>query len=240
MFPEICKIGPFTFYSYGVMLALAVLLCTFLLGRDARQHNISREVIFDLVFWCVLWGIVGARIFYIFLNIPYFMSNPLEIPMLQKGGLAFQGGFLGGALAGVWFIRNKKLPLRLLLDLSAPYLALGQAIGRVGCFLNGCCYGRPVDWGLYFPVHEAKLHPTQLYEAFGLLLIFVILKTAQRKVHQAGYIFVLYLWLAAIERFTVEFFRADHTTLWLGLSLFQYVALCIFLSGLVLFRVFKK
>jgi prolipoprotein diacylglyceryltransferase len=106
--------------------------------------------------------------------------------------------------------------------------------------LNGCCYGKPVAWGIYYPVHNARLYPTQLFEVFGLFIIFLILKKAQNKPHQAGFIFVYYLWLAAIERFIVEFYRADHVTYWLNFSLAQFVALGVFAVGLVLMKVFKK
>ena len=234
MHPVLLKIGPVTVYSYGIMIALAVIICAWLLNRDAKIYKISSEVIYDLMFWTVAWGILGARILYISLTWDYFQHNPLEMIMIQHGGLAWQGGFAGGALAGVWFVRSKKLSLRFFLDLVAPYIALGQAIGRIGCFFNGCCYGKPVAWGIFFPVHEARLHPTQLYECAGLFLAFFILKYAQTKPHRQGMIFVLYLWLAAIERFAVEFFRADHDHLWWGLSLFQYIALGIFVIGLVL------
>ena len=259
MHPILFTIGPITVYSYGVMLAAAVLVCTYLLSIDARRYNISRETAYDLVFWCMLWGIIGARIFYVFIEWPYFSANLLEIPMLQKGGLAWQGGFLGGTLAGVWFVYRKKLSLRPLMDLAAPYVALGQSIGRIGCFLNGCCYGKPVSWGIYFPTHSARLYPTQLFEVIGLFIIFLILKKAQdrsfaslrmtshrhsepegRRILKPGFIFILYLWLAAIERFIVEFYRADHDLLWGGLSLAQYVALGVFAAGLVLMKVFKK
>ncbi len=240
MHPILFTIGHITIYSYGVMLALAVLVCTYFLSVDAKRYSISRETAYDLVFWCMLWGIIGARIFYVFIEWPYFSANLLEIPMLQKGGLAWQGGFLGGTLAGVWFARRKKLSLRPFLDLAAPYIALGQSIGRIGCFLNGCCYGKPAAWGIYFPAHNARLYPTQLFETGGLFIIFLILKRAQAKPHQAGFIFVFYLWLAAIERFIVEFYRADHDLLWLGLSLAQFVALGVFAAGLILMNVFKQ
>ncbi len=229
------KIGPLTIYSYGVMLALSVVVCASLLSRDMAQAGFNKDLAYDLIFTCVLWGILGARIFYIFLNLPYFMSEPMEIPMLQKGGLAWQGGFLGGTVAGILFVRRKKLPLRQMLDITAPYIALGQAIGRIGCFFNGCCYGKPVAWGIYFPVHQARLHPTQLYETAGLFIIFVLLKFATPKEHRPGQIFVCYLWLAAIERFTVEFYRADHEMLYAGLSLFQWVAVGIFSIGSIYF-----
>ena len=240
MHPILFTIGPITIYSYGVMLATAVLVCTYLLSLDAKRYNISQDIAYDLVFWCMLWGIIGARIFYVFIEWSYFSDNLWEIPMLQKGGLAWQGGFLGGALAGIWFARRKKLSLRPLLDLAAPYVALGQSIGRIGCFLNGCCYGKPVAWGIYYPVHDARLYPTQLFECAGLFIIFLILKKAQTKPHHPGFIFVYYLWLAAIERFIVEFYRADHVTYWLNFSLAQFVAMAVFAAGLILMKVFKK
>jgi phosphatidylglycerol:prolipoprotein diacylglycerol transferase len=240
MHPIFFKIGPITIYSYGVMLAVAVMVCTYLLSRDAQYYDISRDTAYDLVFWCMLGGIICARIFYVYIEWGYFSDNLLEIPMLQKGGLAWQGGFLGGTLAGVWFARRKKISLRSLMDLAAPYVALGQSIGRIGCFFNGCCYGKPAAWGIYFPQHHARLYPTQLFETLALFIIFMILKKAQMRPHQPGFVFVLYLWLAAIERFVVEFYRADHDLLWLNLSLAQYIAICVFVSGLVLMKFVKK
>jgi len=250
MHPILFTIGPITIYSYGVMLAISVLVCTYLLSLDAKRYNISQETAYDLVFWCMIGGILCARIFYVFIEWSYFSNNLLEIPMLQKGGLAWQGGFLGGVLSGVWFARRNKLSLRPLLDLVAPYIALGQSIGRIGCFFNGCCYGKPVAWGIYFPTQQANLYPTQLFETAGLFIIFLILKQVQKQKgtvpffsggqFPSGFIFVFYLWLSAIERFIVEFYRADHNFLWLGLSLAQYVALGVFAAGLILMKVFRK
>ena len=240
MHPILFKLGPITVYSYGAMIALSVVVCSFLLGRDAKKIQIPADVIYDLMFWVVAWGILGARVFYVILTWDYFSQNPLEIIMIMHGGLAWQGGLIGGLIAGVWFVRHKKLKLRIILDLVAPYIALGQSIGRIGCFFNGCCYGREVEWGIYFPAQHARLHPTQLYETVGLFVVFLILKYAQTNPHRAGMIFVLYLWLGAIERFVVEFYRADHDVLWLGLSLFQYIAIGIFFLGLFLLGKFKK
>lgn len=240
MHPILFQIGPLTIYSYGAMLAVAVVACSFLLSRDAAKTGLNREIVYDLVFWVVLGGIIGARVFYICISWEYFSHDLLEMLMINRGGLAWQGGFFGGALAGVWFARRCRLSLRALLDLCAPYIALGQSIGRVGCFLNGCCFGKPWDHGIFFPTHQARLYPTQLYETAGLFLIFVVLKIAGRRSHQPGMVFVLYLWLAAIERFIVEFYRADHDTLWLGLSLFQYIALVVFVIGIVIFVRFRK
>ncbi len=235
MFPVICHIGPVPVYSYGLMLALGVFVSSHLLARDARRIGIAPDVIYDLVFWVVICGIIGARLFYVLLNPDIFFGTPLEILMLQKGGLAWQGSFAGGMLAGVVFIRRHKLPLWPLLDAVAPYIALGSAIGRIGCLLNGCCYGKPAAWGLYFPVWEARLVPTQAFMSLGQLAIFIILRWFQTKKTGPGRVFVAYLLLSSVERFVIEFFRADHV-LYGGLSIFQYVCVGIFIAALIVYK----
>jgi phosphatidylglycerol:prolipoprotein diacylglycerol transferase len=227
MHPLICKIGPFPIYSFGVAMAVAVILCAYLLAAEAKRKGIDVDVIFDLVFWVVVSGIIGARIFFIVLNVEYFWEYPAEIFQVQNGGIAWQGGLIGGIVAGLIFIRKKKSPLWPTLDMAAPYLALGQAVGRVGCFFNGCCYGKEFEWGIYFPVHDATLHPAQLYDSLGLVLIFVILRILQDKWNKPGQIFISYLVLASTLRFCVEFVRADHQTLILGLSIFQVVTILV-------------
>lgn len=231
MHPVIYQIGPVTIYAFGVMLAVAVVVCTLGLSRDARTLGISQEKVFDFAFWVVINGIIGARIFYILLNIGYFIEQPVEILMVHKGGLAWQGSLLAGMGTAIWYIRRQKWPLGKFLDIVAPYAALGQAIGRIGCFLNGCCYGKVCSWGPYFPVHHERLHPTQLYDAFGLFLIFLFLNKYRRGVKADGQAFLLYLVLAAAQRFAVEFFRADHYIVWAQLSVFQWICLIIILTA---------
>lgn len=232
MYPTICTIGPLTIYSYGVMLAMAVIVCTFLLSRDAKKIGIDANLIFDFVFTVVLSGILGARLFFVLLNVDYFFQYPLEVIMIHNGGLAFQGGLIAGIATGLWFIKRKQLHLLQMADLVAPYVALGQSIGRVGCFLNGCCYGRHSDHGIFFPVHADTLHPTQLYSTLGLLAIFFVLKKYKSLSTIPGDTFVLYLLLASILRFTVEFFRADHHFFILGFSVYQIVCIVIFCLSL--------
>ena len=227
MFPTIGHLGPFTIHSYGLMLAIAVLVCTFFIRWEAKKAGISPDELTDLIFWTVFFGIIGARIFFVLVHWELFKDNLIEILMVQNGGLSWQGSLIAGGLTAWWIIRAKKLPVAVVLDLVAPYLALGQAIGRLGCFLNGCCYGKEVSWGIYCPLHEARLHPTQLYDAFGLLIIFLFLKSFQKRNTRAGAIFVWYLLLALSLRFVIEFFRADHATLALGLSIYQFVCLMI-------------
>jgi phosphatidylglycerol:prolipoprotein diacylglycerol transferase len=234
MYPVICQIGPFPIYAFGLMFLLALVVCSFLLAREAKTKGLSSEEIYDFVFWVVIGGIIGARVFFIGLNFQFFVENPAEIIKLNKGGLAWQGGLILGLLAGILYSWRLKVPMFFMADLAVPYLALGQAIGRLGCFLNGCCYGRPVAWGIYFPAHDARLHPTQLYDFGGLVLIFFILKFSQRFFQKQGQVFSFYLVLASLERFVNEFFRADHTVAYAGLSIFQLVSILLFFSGTVL------
>ena len=240
MIPVLFHIGPLTVYSYGLMLAIAVMVCAYLLSRDARPLGIAPEAVYDFVFWTVLSGIFGARLFYVLMNLDFYLRSPWEILMVQNGGLAIQGGLVLGAVVGMWQIRRMKLPPLVMWDLSAPYLALGESIGRIGCFLNGCCYGRPVAWGIYFPVHQDYLHPTQLYATAALFLIYVFLKWFQKAIpadsRPAGKIFVYYLWLESFQRFIIEFFRGDHNVTYGGLSIYQLFCIGIFSAGLILNR----
>ena len=205
------------------MMALAAIVCSLLLQREAKKNHLDPDLIFDFVFWIVISGILGSRLFFVLLNLEYFTRNPLEIIFLQRGGLAWQGGLIFATLAGIGFIHYKKMPLLKTLDFFIPYAALGQALGRVGCFLNGCCQGREWVHGLYFPVHQAYLHPTQLYSAVNLFIIFVILKFFQSRNKVDGRIFIWYFILASLERFCVQFLRADYNPFFLGLGIFQII-----------------
>lgn len=235
MWPILFHVGPFTVYSYGLSMAIAALVCGWLMSRDAQRRGIAEAVVYDLMFVSVISGVIAARIFYVYLGWEYYQDNILEIFLLNKGGLAWQGGFLGAILAAIFFAKKRKLSIGVLFDLAAPYAALGQAIGRLGCFANGCCYGKPVAWGIYFPNLHDKLHPTQLYEAGALFLIFILLKFSTRYIKQPGLLFAGYLWLVAIERFVVEFYRADQMAFVGSLSLFQWISIIIFIAGLVIF-----
>ncbi|MDP8265460.1 MAG: prolipoprotein diacylglyceryl transferase [Candidatus Aceula meridiana] len=227
MHPILFQIGPVTIYSYGAMLAVALIVCSLLLGQEAKRKGIDPDIIVDLIFWLAAWGIVGSRIFFVILNFSFFKKNLFEILMVHHGGLAWQGGLIFASLAGIIFIKRKKLLFWETLDLVAPYVALGQAIGRIGCFLNGCCYGQPSTCGIYFPVHQDILYPTQLYSSFALILIFVVLKFCQKFNPPHGQIFFWYFILASVQRFFIQFLRADYDPIFLGLGIFQIVNLII-------------
>ena len=141
MHPIIVEIGPVTIYSYGVVVAVGFITAAWLAARQAASEGLSPEGILDIALVCIISGIIGARLLHVLLNLPYYMHSPAEILMLNRGGLAFQGGFFAAIAAGVLYAKRAGLSFLRAADIMAPYIALGQAIGRIGCFLNGCCYG---------------------------------------------------------------------------------------------------
>jgi phosphatidylglycerol---prolipoprotein diacylglyceryl transferase len=233
MHPEICQIGPLTIYSYGLMLVIAFLTSSFLLEQQARKEGFDGSVIFNLVFMAFVFGVAGSRLFYVVENSGYYLKAPLEIFMLQRGGLSWFGGFISGSLFAVAYSRAKGLSAYKTLDLIAPFLALAQSIGRVGCFLNGCCFGKESVFGVYFPVHDKVLIPTQVYSSLILLCIFLFLRFRQGLKHKDGAIFFTYLLLYSLQRFFIEFWRADNPVVFFGLTLFQLLSILAFVISLI-------
>jgi len=234
MYTEICKIGPFTIFSYGLMLVIAFLVATYLSTKQAKKEKINPEIISNLLFIAFISGIAGARIFYISYNLSFYLKNPLEILMFQHGGMSWFGGLILGLSASIFYIKKKGLSIYKILDLIIPFVALAQAIGRIGCLLNGCCFGRETSgFGLYFPVHDAVLIPTQIYSSFLLVIIFIVLRFLQERPHKSGEIFFSYLLLYSLKRFFIEFWRADNPAFWLGLTLFQLLCVLMFVIALV-------
>jgi phosphatidylglycerol---prolipoprotein diacylglyceryl transferase len=229
MHPTICTIGPFTIYSYGLMLVLAFITSASLLVGRAKQQNIDAETIFNFCFAVFVSGVVGARVFYVLQNLGYYFKTPLEIIMLQHGGLSWFGGLMLGSITGIIYLKKKKLPVYRTLDFLIPYVALAQAIGRIGCLLNGCCFGKESETaGIYFEAHKAVLIPTQIYSSLGLLAIYLVLRFMQNKPRPKGEIFFTYLLLYSIKRFTIEFWRADNEAVFYGLTLFQALSIFLF------------
>lgn len=221
MHPTICQIGPFTVYSYGLMLALAFLASSTLACRQAKRQQINPEIIFNLAVIVSIFGVIGARLLYVLENIAHYMANPLEVIMLHRGGLSWFGGLLLGIISGAVYLKQKKLRIYQILDLVAPYIALGQAIGRIGCLLNGCCFG--LAFGFM---------PTQIASSLMLISIFIILRFLQLRPHQEGKIFFSYLLLYSLKRFFIEFWRQDNEIIFLNLTLFQMLSALAFVVAL--------
>jgi len=222
MHPEICKIGPIVIYSYGLMLVIAFFVAVTLASQEAKRHKISPDSIFNLLFISFIFGIIGARLFYVIENLGYYLKEPLEIVMLSHGGMSWFGGLILGSVSGIIYLKYKKISVYKTLDLIVPFLVLGQAIGRIGCFFNGCCYGK-----------EFVLIPTQIISSFLLLVIFIILRFLQSRSHKVGQIFYAYLFLYSIKRFLIEFWRADNKIIFSGLTLFQLISIIIFVFSAI-------
>ena len=235
MLPEICRIGFFTIYSYGLMLVLAFFTGVSLAMKQAKKQGLDPEKIFNLCFVVFISGIIGSRILYVLDNFSFYLRHPLEIFMLQHGGLAWFGGLIFGLISAIIFIKKNKMDLLASLDLLAPFIALGQAIGRIGCLLNGCCFGRESKFGIYFQVLDKVLIPTQLYSSLLLILIFLILRFQQDRKHLPGQIICSYFFLYAIKRFFIEFLRNDSPRVFYGLTFFQILCLALFSFSLWMF-----
>ncbi len=233
MHPVICKIGPFAIYSYGLMLAVAFLVSLALIREQAGKKGFDFNLIFNLAFVAFVFGLIGARVFYIGQNMRYYWDNPLEMIMLQHGGMSWFGGLISGIWAGYIFLKKRKIPIYPIMDFIAPYVALSQAIGRIGCLLNGCCYGKHSEYGIYFPVHDAVLLPTQVYSSLIMVVIFILLRLMQDSPHKQGQIFFLYLALYSTKRFFIEFLRDDNAPIFYGLTLFQLLSIVIFLLSII-------
>ena len=161
MYPELFSVGKFTIYTYGVLVALG-----FFLGMQYvvkySKNIINKQQIYDFLFYMILAGIIGARLFYVLLDFSYYLEHPLEIFQVWKGGLVYYGGVISVLIFSFFYFKNKKISIIKLMDVFAPALALGHAFGRIGCFFSGCCYGKNTDCLLAI----AHKHPTQLYESF--------------------------------------------------------------------------
>ncbi len=242
MYPELFTIGSLTVHSYGLMIALGVLIAAIALYREAPGENLNPDHVLEAVIAATFFGLIGARLLYVMLNWDYFSANPTEILFAQFAGLSFYGGLFLGAFVLYFWCRWRKIGFLKLADLMAPYLALGYAFGRLGCFLNGCCYGRVTDlpWGMPASMVDDLLrHPVQLYAALGAIIVFLILKLLLRPRRPfVGFVLLSLFALYGVLRFTTEFFR-DEEAVWLGLSTAQSFSLGLFLVSVAAILIFN-
>lgn len=249
MHPEFITIGGRTIYWYGVMMALAFMSGIMLWRHLGQRTGRGKEFGSDLALWILLPGIVGARLLYVLANFPYYRAVPSEIWRIDQGGLIFYGGLLGGVLGAIVFSIRRRERLPALLDFLVVALPLGHMFGRIGCFLNGCCYGIPVSGNEGHVLHQAiacgggvamagdptPRYAVQLFEAAGNLLIFLFLYALYRRQPRPGLVIAAYFALYPGLRFGLEFLRGDDrwrsagwtAAQWLSLSL---IALAILLA----------
>jgi phosphatidylglycerol:prolipoprotein diacylglycerol transferase len=241
-------IGSLAIHWYGVLLAVGFFAGLWTASRRARRDSIAPEKIIDGGAWLIVGALIGARALYVISYWDRLVEKPLypnapwtEIFMVQRGGLVFYGGLIGAVAAGLIYVWKAKIPLWKFADAMAPSIALGYVPGRIGCLMNGCCYGRPTDlpWAIRFPpdsneTHGVPVHPTQIYDALLSLGLYVVLAWLYRRKRFDGQVFAIYLVAYALLRSFVELFRGDYPGGHL-LTPAQLVSLVIFLAGALLF-----
>lgn len=242
MKPVLFTFGYFHLYSYGLSIALGVLLSLFLMKRQAMIEGFpTPEEVLDMAFSILIWGFLGARFFYVFQNFSYYLSAPLKIFAVWEGGLVFYGGAIA-AFAGVALLsRKKRWSFWRILDFVVPYVALTHAFGRVGCFLNGYCYGKVCDlpWAVHFPELLRPVHPAQLYEAVFDLVLFVFLLRRRKRSRFDGEATLLYFLLYGFGRYMIEFVREPGWAWW-GLTCNQWLSAGIIIAAFLTFQYRKR
>jgi len=243
MFPDLISIGPFTIHTYGFFVALGFAVGIWTAVKVGKSQGVPSQQVMDMAFVMIVWAIVGSRLFYVLINFSYYKAHPLDIIKLWQGGLVFSGGLVATAVAMLWYLRRHRLSFWSTGDLWAPSLALGQAIGRIGCFMAGCCYGQPTGspWGVVFTHPKSlaplniPLYPTQALEAFSGFVIFLVLLFLHGKRKFQGQVFLWYLILHSTARLLVERFRGDERGLIPGteMSATQLVATLILVGSVV-------
>lgn len=234
--------GPLSIRGFGLMIVIGLVLVTFLIVRSpARKKIMTTDCFIDALWFCVMVGIIGGRIAFALSEWATF-DYWWEIFAVWEGGFSLLGSIIGVLLVVPWYLRVHHVPILPFLDLIASHALLLQSIARIGCFLAGCCYGMQTNlpWGVrdYMQTPDLCLHPTQLYSAGLLLLLYFLLRfLAPRVAHLPGQTIMLYLVCASSERFVVDFVRGDreyfHVS-WLAcLSAHQWISLLLFSGGLI-------
>jgi phosphatidylglycerol:prolipoprotein diacylglycerol transferase len=248
VFPELFHVGRFFLPTYGLLVALGVLIGLWISVRNSAKQGINPDHAWNLGILVVLCGIVGAKILYIINDWSTYAAHPSEIfslSTLQAGGV-FSGGLIGALIAAVWYVRRHNMPPLATCDAFAPGLALGHAIGRVGCFAAGCCFGKPTShfWGVTFtselarervgtPLYHA-LEPTQLFESAVELANFFILMWMLKRKKFDGQVFGAYLFLYGVARYFLEFLRDDpgRGSVFGGIMTgTQLISICLVITG---------
>ena len=221
VYPELFRVGPFTVYTYGVLLAASYLLGLRLAMWRAKKWGLDSNRVLDLGIYIIIAALVGAKLLLLVVDFDQF-KDPRELLNLARLGGVFYGGLLLALVVAFWYIARHRMPFWTTCDVFAPGIALGHVTGRLGCLAAGCCYGKPTDvpWAIVFtnPLAAANvgtplgipLHPTQLYEAGAALIIVTLLLTTERRGRPfAGRTFWSYMFLYAVSRYVIEMYRGD-------------------------------
>lgn len=260
MCPTFFHLGPLPIHSYGVLLGVAFVVGVFFAMRRAPEMGVQPQIISDLALYILLGIVIGARLLHVLSDWGYYRLHPLSVVKVWEGGLAFHGGLIGAVAISIWYLRSRGISPWRVGDVIVPSVALGHAIGRLGCFLNGCCYGPVSDlpWAVRFPggslaaqQHYAEgllespgkmslpVLPTQLISAAVLVVIFVLLLRITRRATFPGEVFWSYGVLYGVARFLLELIRGDNPAVLGPFSLYQSISAGIFLLSVVMLAVLR-
>ena len=250
MHPVLFHIGDFKLYTYGFFVALGFMTAIFVSQKIAKPHGISSETINDIFLVILLSALFGARSLYVLINFDTFKDNLLDMVKIWNGGLVFFGGFMAAVLAVAVYLKIKTISIWKTADILSPGLALGHAVGRLGCFFAGCCYGKTcsLPFAVKFTNPQSLapigvyLHPTQIYSVVSNLILFFILLRLQKNKKFDGLIFLSYIMLYSLFRFCIEFFRGDFRGdfFFEFISMSQGIGLLVFLVALILLIKFSR
>jgi phosphatidylglycerol:prolipoprotein diacylglycerol transferase len=245
MHPLLLKIGPIPIHTYGFLIAVGFLVALYVLRKLAERSKLDVERVLDLGFWSLLVGFVGARALFIITRFSYFMDDPMAIFKVWEGGLVFLGGPVICIPFVIWYTRKHKLAFWKTMDCLGPPLVIAHMFGRFGCLSAGCCYGKPttMPWGirLYSDLVEKDLrgiplHPTQLYEAGALFVIFWGLLWVFKHKKFDGQVAFTYLMVYPIVRSIIEIFRGDLVRGFVideVLSTSQFISILVFVGAAI-------
>ncbi len=233
--------------TYGLLLAASFLLALRVALHYAKREGVPLESVMNLWLWVLFSGIVGAKILLYIVDFEQYVRNPRSLLSSLRSAGVMYGGLAAGVAVGVWYVRRQALPIWKCFDLCAPPLAIGHALGRMGCLAAGCCFGRPtrLAWGVTFSDPRARaitsvpldlpLHPTQVLLSLGSLALFAGLVALYRRKRFDGQVFAVYLAAETLLRFCIEFLRGDPRGTLLGLPTSQPLAIAGFAVALVLY-----
>lgn len=242
--------GPtITLHTYGLLLAIAFIAALWVASREAKRQGLDAGRVTDMAIWVLIAGLIGAKVLLVLVDFHYYQRSPRELWSIFQSGGVFYGGLIGGALVAWWYARRHGLAGWSTADALAPGVVLGQAIGRLGCFAAGCCWGKPTSlpWAVTFTdVYASRavgtpmdtpLHPSQLYESGAAFLIFAFLLWLLPRKRFDGQVTLAYVALYSAVRFGLEFLRGDpERGSWFGgaLSTSQVIAIVLLLGTAVL------
>ena len=264
MYRILFTIGSFPIYSYGVMIALAFIIGIFLAMKEAKRIGENPERILDLSLYVILGALIGGRLGYVVFHLDYYLKNPIKILYFRQGGLSFLGGFLIAFFLCWLYVKRTKISFWKFADIASPSIAMGIGIARIGCFLNGCCFGLVSEnYGIKFPslhmpppyLQQLKdgliasgssctlpVIPTQIYSSlYGFLIFFILLWMKKYKKYD-GFLMLSFFILYSISRFIVEFFRfyENNYKVFNLLTVTQTILLGVVLCSLVCMSILKK